>query len=183
MLCNHTTKPTHGNITFLFSGTLTPVTGYDMALKVFSQVPEAELYISGNGTFPDEYRKYSNIHFMGNMEYQDYLNLLESVIVCLNLRNPYLPENNNNFPSKILDYLSRQKIVLSTISYPEIEGANYILTDFNEIELIKKIKEIVMLGTEHLAISSNNTLFLRKQFSVTSWKEMIQSIDGIQKIS
>ena len=158
-------------------------TVYDMALKVFSQVPEAELYISGNGTFPDEYRKYSNIHFMGNMEYQDYLNLLESVIVCLNLRNPYLPENNNNFPSKILDYLSRQKIVLSTISYPEIEGANYILTDFNEIELIKKIKEIVMLGTEHLAISSNNTLFLRKQFSVTSWKEMIQSIDGIQKIS
>ena len=40
------------DIIFLFSGTLSPVTGYDMALKVFSKIPNAQLYISGNGEFP-----------------------------------------------------------------------------------------------------------------------------------
>ena len=50
--------------------------------------------------------------------------------ICLNLRNPYLLENNNNFPSKILDYFSKGKIVLSTMQYSEIDGANYIYIPF-----------------------------------------------------
>ena len=164
-------------ITFLFSGTLTPVTGYEMALKVFSQIPEAQLFVSGNGAFPDIYRKYENIHFMGNLPYNDYLELLESVTVCLNFRNPNLPENNNNFPSKILDYFSRHKIVLSTMSYPEIEGANYIYSDFDESVLIKKVMDIVAMGVDNLTEYTNNTMFLRENFSVSSCKNMIRLVE------
>lgn len=165
-------------VTFLFSGTLASVTGYDMALKVFAQIPQAQLYISGNGSFPEQYRKYENIHFMGNMQYEDYLKLLDKSTICLNLRNPYLLENNNNFPSKILDYFSKGKIVLSTMQYPEIDGANYIYIPFEEQALIRSIKEILVIDNSELLKYSDNILFIRQNFSVESWKQTIQAVDS-----
>ena len=165
-------------VTFLFSGTLASVTGYDMALKVFAQIPQAQLYISGNGSFPEQYRKYENIHFMGNMQYEDYLKLLNKSTICLNLRNPYLLENNNNFPSKILDYFSKGKIVLSTMQYSEIDGANYIYIPFEEQALIRSIKEILVIDNSELLKYSDNILFIRQNFSVESWKQTIQAVDS-----
>lgn len=44
------------------------------------------------------------------MKYEDYLCLLDSATICLNLRNPNLPENNNNFPSKVLDYFQKVRL-------------------------------------------------------------------------
>ena len=149
-----------------------------MALKVFAQIPQAQLYISGNGSFPEQYRKYENIHFMGNMQYEDYLKLLDKSTICLNLRNPYLLENNNNFPSKILDYFSKGKIVLSTMQYPEIDGANYIYIPFEEQALIRSIKEILVIDNSELLKYSDNILFIRQNFSVESWKQTIQAVDS-----
>lgn len=167
------------DIIFLFSGTLSPVTGYDMALKVFSKIPNAQLYISGNGEFPTEYKKYTNLHFFGNMKYEDYLCLLDSATICLNLRNPNLPENNNNFPSKVLDYFSKGKIVLSTISYPEIKGANYILSEYNEAAITKSIQDIINMDINELLKYSDNISFLRMNFTVQAWKETIHAVDSL----
>lgn len=93
------------------------------------------------------------------MKYEDYLCLLDSATICLNLRNPNLPENNNNFPSKVLDYFSKGKIVLSTISYPEIKGANYILSEYNEAAITKSIQDIINMDINELLKYSDNISF------------------------
>lgn len=179
MLCNeHETKK--NNIIFLFSGTLSRVTGFEMALKVFSKIPQAQLYISGNGDFIETYRNYKNIHFLGNLEYNDYLELLEKSTVCLNFRDSTLPENNNNFPSKILDYFSRGKIVLSTIKYPEINGANYLYCDFDENVIINTVKCILKMPLAELKKYSDNINYLRRNFSLNAWEQAILEIESYQ---
>lgn len=162
---------------FLFSGTLSKVTGFEMALKVFAKVPKATLYISGNGVLPEEYSKFSNIHFCGNMPYSDYLNLLESATVCLNLRDPQLPENCNNFPSKVLDYMTMGKIVLSTMKYPEIEGTYYVYCPFSESDLAGTIETIATGGVASLCAHSNMD-FLKEHFSPEAWSSTMEEIES-----
>lgn len=164
-------------IKFLFSGTLSDVTGFDMALKVFSRVTNAELYISGNGEFPKEYEQYKNIHYAGFLEYKEYLKLYDKVDVCLNFRNPSLPENNNNFPSKILEYFSKNKIVFSTIDYPEIEGAKYIICEYDEEKLYQKVREILEYNDDFICKYANNAPFLLNNISEKSWKEAFEYIE------
>ena len=122
---------------------------------------------SGNGEFPTEYKKYTNLHFFGNMKYEDYLCLLDSATICLNLRNPNLPENNNNFPSKVLDYFSKGKIVLSTISYPEIKIKNYSLSEYNEAAITKSIQDIINMDINELLKYSDNISFLHELYSAS----------------
>lgn len=167
----------NNKIVFLFSGTLSKTTGFEMALKTFSKIPQAQLYISGNGSFVDDYAYFKNIHFMGNLEYDKYLELLNSSTVCLNFRDPMLAENNNNFPSKILDYFSRGKIVLSTIRYPEINGANYLYCSFNETSIISIVNKILKMPISELERFSNNKDFLKKNFSLSTWKKAFKTIE------
>ena len=177
-MLNREDKNNNQNLIFLFSGLLSDITGYDMALKVFSRIPEAQLYISGNGNFPPQYKKFNNIHFMGNLPYNEYLNLLDNATVCLNFRNPNKSENNNNFPSKILDYFSRGKIVISTMKYPEIKGANYFYTEYNEESLINQIKSIIQIEESKLKQYKQNKDFLKKNFSTLSWINSIKMIEN-----
>ena len=77
------------------------------------------------------------------MKYNDYISLLKDKIhICLSLRNPEYKENENNFPSKILEYFSYNKLVISTIKYPEIDSANNISINYNINELLKAISSI-----------------------------------------
>ena len=175
MLCDNVNP--NNKIIFLFSGTLSKITGFEMALKTFSKIPQAQLYISGNGSFLDDYACFKNIHFMGNLEYDKYLELLNSSTVCLNFRDPKLAENNNNFPSKILDYFSRGKIVLSTIMYPEIDGANYLYCSFNETSIINMVNEILKMPIPELKKYSYNNEFLKNNFSLDAWKKAFKAIE------
>lgn len=177
MLNKENYTPANKNITFLFSGLLSDITGYDMALKIFARIPKAQLYISGNGEYPQEYKKYSNIHYMGNLPYNKYLDLLDNVTICLNFRNPYKTENNNNFPSKILDYFSRGKIVISTIKYPEIQGANYFYTEYNENLLENLIRDIMQMDPLELKQYQSNKDFLKRNFSLKAWHKAINIIE------
>lgn len=177
-MLNREDKNENKNFTFLFSGLLSDITGYDMALKVFSSIPEAQLYISGNGEYPPQYQKFNNIHFMGNLPYDEYLSLLDNATICLNFRNPNKSENNNNFPSKILDYFSRNKIVLSTIKYPEIEGAKYFWTNYDENSLVAQIRDIINMEDTVLKQYKSNKDFLKNNFSITSWNEAINMIEN-----
>ena len=165
------------NLKFLFSGTLSAVTGFEMALKVFSHVPHAELYVSGNGVFPDEYRQYKNIHFKGFMDYAEYRKLYEDIDICLNFRDPELPENQNNFPSKVLEYFSMNKIVISTMEYPELHDAKYIICDNDEDKLIQRINEILKADVALLYPYMDNTSFLERNITEECWQNAITQIE------
>lgn len=120
----------------LLSGSLDETTGFSLALKYFSKRDDIELFITGK---PLRYSKVefeqlleeyvipsNNIHYLGLLEYSEYLEVLDKCDIALSLRNPNDSEHEYNFPSKILEYLAASKLVISTKKYSGIsEGILY----------------------------------------------------------
>lgn len=106
--------------TILYAGTLEKVTGIDLLLEAFSQInrTDVKLCITGKGSLQqmvDEYAaKDGRIINLGYLEYDEYLDRLGSADILVNPRNMSLPENRNNFPSKVIEYLATGNYVLST---------------------------------------------------------------------
>lgn len=110
-----------GTVTLMYSGLLEPVTGVDKFLEVTKKLPEdmrLRFVFTGKGSISETIKEAaktdSRIDFKGNMEYSDYINELKKADILINPRNMELPENRNNFPSKVLDYLATGRRVIST---------------------------------------------------------------------
>lgn len=107
-------------IIFMYSGLLSHVTGVNLLLDAIKQMDRQNirLWISGKGELEDLVRtvaKVDNrIRFLGHLPYEEYIRRLQRVDVLINPRDMSLPENQNNFPSKIMDYLASGKVILST---------------------------------------------------------------------
>lgn len=107
-------------LTLMYSGLLNHVTGVDLLLEAMKQVKRRDirLIISGRGELEKEIQAAAEtddrIRFLGYLAYDEYVRQLQDADILLNPRNMELPENRNNFPSKILDYLATGKPVIST---------------------------------------------------------------------
>lgn len=107
-------------ITFMYSGLLNKVTGVDMLLDAMERVKrnDIRLLISGKGELEEAVRVAAQsderITYLGHLPYNQYIMQLQEADVLVNPRNMELPENQNNFPSKIMDYLATGKPVIST---------------------------------------------------------------------
>lgn len=119
-------------IVLMYAGTLEKVTGIDMLLKAFAQIEDGdvELWISGKGSMVSLVEQFvekdDRIKYLGCPSYNEYLDNLKSADILVNPRNMDLPENKNNFPSKILEYLATGKQIVST-KFPGWEKfADYI---------------------------------------------------------
>lgn len=167
---------------FLFSGSLSKVTGIDLALKVFAKQPDLVLHISGKGALVDLVKqysaKYSNIIYHGFMDVDSYKKMSEQIDFCLSLRNPSLPENRNNFPSKSLEYLSDGKILISTILYPELEGVEYVYSDYSEEALSDVVVKLSCLSDKELKSYASNKRVLLEKFSEFAWIHAFESIEN-----
>lgn len=108
------------SLRFMYSGLLSQVTGVDQLLQAFSllESDHTELILTGKGPLLDEViaatKKDSRIQYLGSLSYEDYLATIGEADLLINPRNMALPENQNNFPSKIMDYLVSGKPILST---------------------------------------------------------------------
>jgi glycosyltransferase involved in cell wall biosynthesis len=167
-----------GKRKFLFSGVLGEVTGLPMALEVFKNLEDVDLFITGRAdlTLFENFKDYSNIHYLGFLSYEEYLVLLKDMDICINFRNPNLPENNNNFPSKILEYFSFNKVVVSTILYPELNKFSYFCEKYDKELLMKKIREINNMDEDLLLKYCNHATLLMNNFSENAWKNAIEKI-------
>lgn len=172
---------TFDHTSFLFSGSLSKVTGIDLALKVFAKQPELILHISGKGELVDMVKQYSekksNIIYHGFMDVDSYKKMSEQIDFCLSLRNPSLPENRNNFPSKSLEYLSDGKILISTILYPELDGVKYVYSDYSEEALANTVIKLSGLSDGQLISYANNKDVLLEKFSESAWKHAFESLE------
>lgn len=105
---------------FMYSGLLEQVTGIELLLRAFCLTEEAdwELWISGRGSLDSmivaDAAKDNRIKFFGFLKYSEYIDRLKQADVLVNPRDMFLPENQNNFPSKILEYLATGKEIVST---------------------------------------------------------------------
>ena len=175
------------NKNVILSGSLGETTGLSLALKFFSNNPQYQLYITGRifRMDPSEFdkliekyeTKHSNIHYLGLLEYNDYLKVIDKCDIALSLRNPDDIEHNYNFPSKILEYLSRSKMVISTINYIDIEKKIIFYSDYNIYSLKKTIDEIYMQSPSSIQQRRYNIKrYLMENFSADSINEIIAQI-------
>lgn len=105
---------------FLYAGLLSRVTGVDMLLEATRRIRQQgiRLIITGKGDLEEEVKQAAaedgRILFKGHLSYEEYVKQLQEADILVNPRNMELPENQNNFPSKIMDYLAAGKMIIST---------------------------------------------------------------------
>lgn len=104
--------------TVFYSGSVVMEFGLAMLIEAFFKIsnPEVRLVICGKGsnkTLADLAKRDARIMLMGCLEDEKLTRLAQQSSVMVNPR-PNLPDHDNNFPSKVLEYLSYGKPVVST---------------------------------------------------------------------
>jgi len=166
-----------GVVTLMYSGLLEPVTGVDRYLEAIKSLPEEmrlRFVFTGKGSVSEKIieasTKDSRIEFKGNLDYSDYIAELKKADILINPRNMELPENRNNFPSKVLDYLATGSRVISTKFVGWEKFADCF--DFTEDDLSETIKNVCEDFTRSGYTFDRNREFA-KQFI---WDEQIKKI-------
>ncbi|MEY8687574.1 hypothetical protein AB9N12_16065 [Bacteroides sp. AN502(2024)] len=170
---------------FLLSGVLQPdISSLPMALEAFAQVSDCRLHITGNSDSKQlqEYvQKYPNIIYHGVLSSDAYMDLLHSVTFQLSLRNPDWKDNQCNFPSKIIEALLHNRIIISTIHYLQIERIEYIETERSVEGFVKTLQQIRSMCDEELMDYANQSELVKKNFNPDVWNEWMTKIEHKSK--
>lgn len=142
-------------VKIMYAGTLSPVTGVDILLRAMKLIEEQELelYISGRGELEEEVLRKAEedkrIKPVGFISNEEYYQLLGKMDIVVNPRNMDFEQNQNNFPSKVLEYLASGRMVIST-RFPGWEQfeENFCFYHQGEEELAEKIKTVIKLSSE-----------------------------------
>ena len=169
--------------TFLLSGALSEeISMLSMVLDAFSKLPDCKLHITGskgNEDLLQEYAKtFSNIHWHGQLPFKDYLELLHDVSFQLSTRDIRFPENQCNFPSKIIEALYHNRIVISTIQYPQLNGVKYFTVSPVKKDFRDDIKRIVGLSQTDLLSYANQGDLVSSMYSVEVWNTAMEKIEN-----
>lgn len=169
-------------LSFLLSGVLLPeISQLEMVLKAFSELPQCELHITGtkgDEKMLNEYAcKYENIHWHGQLPFKDYLELMHSITFQLSTRNPEMPENQCNFPSKIIEALLHNRVIVSTIEYKQLEGIKYFKSTSQQEFFKQHIYAIVHMSERALMEYANQGKKVAKMFSTNVWNETMHKIE------
>lgn len=168
---------------FLISGAL----GYQismlpMLLDAFAKLPQCVLHITGNAPDKDlvtQYTaKYDNIIYHGMVSYGEYLQILHATPFLLSTRNPKSLENQCNFPSKIIEGLLHNRILLSTLEYEQIDGIKYFKVGATNNSFIDSIKAIISMSDDQLLLYANQSEEVQRRFGCAVW---INSMNEIEK--
>lgn len=171
----------------LLSGSLGKTTGFEFALDFFSKYPQFNLIITGrpylytDEEFDSIIKKYTqnnkNIKYLGNLPYKSYKDVLNSIDIALSLREPLDKQHEGNFPSKILEYLSLGKMVISTIIYEDLDPNLYFYSEFNLNALKNKINELLNYSNEDIV---KKKLYIYNNIIINYTKEsLIKAINQL----
>lgn len=173
-------KSNRDTISYMYAGVLEPVTGIDLLLKAFAKNHNANirLKISGKGSLVDMVleaaKNDSRITYLGCVPYEEYLSNLEQADVLVNPRNMNFPENQYNFPSKIMEYLATGKPIIST-RFPGWEKYNeYIIFCESTVE---DIREKISGTIENEDVFDRNRRFAQKFI----WTNQVKKIQQVLK--
>lgn len=167
---------------FLLSGVLSEeIAMLSMVLDVFSKLSDCELHITGSKGNEELLRQYAdryvNIHWHGQLPFKNYLELLHSVTFQLSTRNPQMPENQCNFPSKIIEALHHNRIIISTIEYPQLDRVKYFTVNSEKEKFYGEIKDISNLPEEKLLRYANQDVVIENFFSTMVWLNAMVKIE------
>lgn len=134
---------------YMYAGLLSTVTGVDILLKAIELCKnnDIEFWFSGKGDLEKQVKESakrdSRVKYLGFLSEAEYFPTLEKVNVFINPRNMQLPQNQNNFPSKVLEYLATGRVVISTkFSEYKYFTNNFTLYDGTQVELSNTIQNV-----------------------------------------
>ncbi len=167
---------------FLISGALAyQISMLPMLLEAFTELPQYTLHITGNAPdkeLVDKYTsKYKNIIYHGMVSYDEYIQILHNTPFLLSTRNPDSPENQCNFPSKIIEGLLHNRILLSTIPYEQINGIKYFLVGATKDSFMDSLKEIISVSNDQLLLYANQSEEVQRRFSSEVWGHFMAEIE------
>lgn len=170
------------NDRFLLSGAINEnIAQISMLLDTFAQLPNCELHITGmaeNETKIIEYsRKYANIIYHGKVSFSGYLSIMHSCSFQLSTRKPELLENQCNFPSKIIESLLHNRIIISTIEYKQLKGVNYFYVPSEANAFMQHIQHIIHLPENDLMAYANQGQRIKEMFNTEVWNNAITNIE------
>ena len=176
--------PKVGNVSkeFLISGALGDnISMLSMLLDAFSQMPECTLHITGKAPDVEKVKRYAsqykNIIYHGMVEYDEYLRILHAIPFLLSTRDPLYPENQCNFPSKIIEALLHNRIIISTLHYGQLEGIRYLKVPAEANGLRKSLQSIVSMKQAELLLYANQSDEVRDRFNCEVWKVSMNKIE------
>ncbi len=168
---------------FLISGALGDnIAMLPMLLEVFSIMPKMTLHITGKAPdkeLVEQYtKKHKNIVYHGMVEYEEYLRILHYTTFLLSTRNPDFSENQCNFPSKIIEALLHNRIIVSTLHYSQLEGIRYFEVASTIHGFATDLQSITSLPQEETIQYANQADEVKKRFNSKVWKEWMEKIEN-----
>lgn len=163
---------------FLISGQLTEnISMLSDLLDIFKDLPIARLHITGEPTEKAKRysEKYSNIICYGQLKYNEFLHILNKCPFLLSTRNPKYKENFCNFPSKIIEGLTHNRIIISTIKYPQLEDINYIQIDSENLRF--GIESILKMSADDIKRYTNQSHMTFTLFNPNVWDKAMTKIE------
>lgn len=163
---------------FIISGQLSDnISLLSKLLPVFAEHPEWLLNITGIAT--DDALQYAehhrNIICHGKCLYKDFLRILHKSPFLLSTRDPRMPENQCNFPSKIIEGLLHNRIIVSTIDYPQLNPIKYLKVDADNLE--DDLKKIASMPEKSLLEYANQAELTDRMFNAKQWGEAMEWIE------
>lgn len=172
---------------FLLSGVISPaIASTPMVLEAFSQMPDCTLHITGNvlegeNMLKEYSAKYPNIKYHGVVSFKDYIHIMHNVTFQLSTRDESYPENQCNFPSKIIETLLHNRIVISTIAYKQLDGIKYFKVDSNGDTFKRQVEEICSKPNNVLMQYANQGTLVTKLFGTDVWNKTMTDIENYRK--
>ncbi len=168
---------------FMLSGLLREdISQITLIIKVFSRLPDIDLHITGF-TENDEAikmtcNKYPNIHYHGELPFDEYINLLHETPFLLNTRDPKEEGNQCNFPSKVIEGILHNRIIVSTIQYEQLSGLRYFTISSEEDKMVKQISEIFNMASADILLYANQSDYAKAKFNPTCWRRIMINLES-----
>lgn len=176
-------KISHVTKDVLISGALKEnITMLGMVLEAFAEMPDINLHISGvlidyKDKVIEYSERYPNIHFYGKLPMKEYVDLLQNVPISLNTRKPSAPENKCNFPSKVIEAFCHNRIVASTIHYPQLDGLKYFDLGSDKESFKTSIRNIFNHSNKELLTYANQGEIAEQMYSANRWFAIMDKIE------
>ncbi len=137
-----------------------------------------ELWICGVGAGLDYITEHTDekVKYLGRLSNSEVIEYESQAKVLLNVRNPGNELTAFSFPSKILEYMSAQGVVISSKlkGIPNEYDSHIVLLDEYSAEgLAKKMDEIFLMGsTELKQFTENNLSFMKGKTAFSRCEEL-----------
>lgn len=180
---NYTPVAESSKFIILFSGVLTNVTGVDIYIEAIKKIKDENInfLFSGKGELEDYLKDYAEkdhrIKYLGFLSDKEYLEHLSKAHILINPRNMHLPQNQNNFPSKVLEYLASGRVIIST-RFPGFERFTENMT-FCEADP-QSIAEAVENAVHNYSFTYKMQYDInRKKAIAYDWETQINKIEAL----